>query len=104
MALNGIHLWAFDDSGNLVAETDEEGRVTSQNTTVRTAPTADIRTYRTGTGTSATSQTRYGYDPAGNRISVTPDPLGNKTEIAYDEWNRILENHQPAWLHQHQRT
>jgi len=91
---NGIHLWAFDDSGNLVAETDEEGRVTSHEYDRQNRLTADIRTYRTGTGTSATSQTRYGYDPAGNRISVT-DPLGNKTETVYDEWNRAWKTINP---------
>ncbi len=60
--------WGYDADGRLGSTVDPRGNVAG--------------------GTPATYTTRYGYDVAGNRLSVT-DPLTNVTRYTYDAANNV---------------
>jgi RHS repeat-associated protein len=59
---------------------DAAGRLVSQTSPRGNAPGAD----------PAAFTTRFGYDPAGNRLSTT-DPLGQTSTSAYDAANNVLK-------------
>ncbi|MFG3053820.1 fibronectin type III domain-containing protein [Kitasatospora sp. NPDC048239] len=83
-----VRTTGFDAAGRAVETVDELGNRTGYSYDAADRP-ASVTTPR---GNAAGAQpsaytTRYGYDPVGNRTSVT-DPLGGVTRTAYDAVNR----------------
>ncbi|MDH3976669.1 MAG: hypothetical protein OEV42_20590, partial [Deltaproteobacteria bacterium] len=66
-------------AGNLISQTDEEGKVTTFE--------YDKQNRRTKVIQPGGIETGYAYDKSGNVTSLT-DPLGRITATAYDAWNR----------------
>ena len=68
-AAGGIHVWGYDDAGNLLTETDEDRPLQST--------------------------LKYAYDPAGNRTSVMDQP-GRDDLLIHLQQKRPAENHHHA--------
>jgi len=80
--------YTYDADGNRISQATALGEKTTwtYDQDERTATSVDPRGNVSGV-TPATYTTTYGYDAAGNRISVT-DPLGDKTTAVFDGDNR----------------
>ncbi|WP_344667475.1 LamG-like jellyroll fold domain-containing protein [Catenulispora yoronensis] len=80
--LDGEQLSAIDPTGAQVQATyDDLGRIATS-TSVERSPAGAFTT-------------QYGYDDAGNPVSIT-DPLQNKTTAVYDAGNRLTSRTDPA--------
>jgi len=83
--LGKVTRYGYDPVGNLKTQTDAEGRVT--------AYAYDLLNRQISITDAQDGVTRSDYDGV-NRIAVT-DPLGRKTDFAYDRINRLLTQTEP---------
>ena len=77
----------YDPSGNLLRAERQSGNAEDPQTTTYTY---NVRDWLLSARDELGQSIRYGYDPNGNRNSMT-DPLGRVTAWTYDERNRLYE-------------
>ena len=85
--LSYVTNYHYDPSGNLLRAERQSGDAEDPQTTTYTY---NVRDWLTSVRDELGQTTRYGYDPNGNRHTMT-DPLGRVTTWTYDERNLLYE-------------
>lgn len=84
--VNPVTSYAYDLAGNVIAETDANGNVTTQLWTMGTGTASVLQTWNAGGLGSKT----YGYDMLGDR-RYQVDEIGRRTDYSYDKNHQLIQ-------------
>ena len=100
--LSHLTRYGYDRVGNRTTITDALGIVTRNDYDGLNRMIRVVENYRPGEplSPSVNVETEYGYDEAGNRITIT-DTNGHVTRFAYDPLNRLIQTTDPLTYTHH---
>jgi RHS repeat-associated protein len=79
----------YDERGNVVRETDPQGRIVVRTFDARNNRLTETEPYDPANPPNPIPTTNYTYDPSDNLLSTT-DPLGNTTSYTYNATRQVL--------------